>query len=107
MDEGDARPGPPVQVKGVQPGTAGFELVFALAARVLAQDRYLTRHFPDALESHVLGAYYGARCVGFLRFLIQVLGAEAGGPAVMYNGESLKKATSRPSGSIRSYAAAA
>ena len=24
MDEGDARPGLPVQVKGVQPGTAGF-----------------------------------------------------------------------------------
>jgi GNAT superfamily N-acetyltransferase len=45
MDEGDARPGLPVQVKGVQPGTAG-------------------------LESHVLGA-------------------EAGRPAVIYNGESL------------------
>jgi GNAT superfamily N-acetyltransferase len=72
MDEGDARTGLPVQVKGVQPGTAGFELVLALAARVLAQDRYLTWHFPDALESHVLGA-------------------EAGRPAVIYNGESLKE----------------
>jgi GNAT superfamily N-acetyltransferase len=91
MDEGDARPGLPVQVMGVQPGTAGFGLVLALAARVLAQDRYLTRHFPDALESHVLGAYYGAQCVGFLRFLIQVLGAGAGRPAVIYNGESLKE----------------
>jgi GNAT superfamily N-acetyltransferase len=65
--------------------------VLALAARVLAQERYLTWHFPDALESHVLGAYYGTRCVGFLRFLIQVLGAEAGRPAVIYNGESLKE----------------
>jgi GNAT superfamily N-acetyltransferase len=27
----------------------------------------------------------------FLRFLIQVLGAEAGRPAVIYNGESLKE----------------
>ena len=79
-DAGDARPGLPVQVKGVQPGTAGFEAVLALAARVLAQDRYLTSHFPDSLESHVLGAYDGTRCVGFLRFLIQVLGAEAGRP---------------------------
>jgi hypothetical protein len=70
MDEGDARPGLPVKVKGVQSGTAGFELVLALAARVLAQDRYLTWHFPDALESHVLGAYYGTRCDGFLRLLI-------------------------------------
>jgi hypothetical protein len=42
MDEGDARPGLPVQVNRVQPGTAGFGLVLALAARVLAQDRYLT-----------------------------------------------------------------
>ena len=39
MDEGDARPGRPVRVKDVRPGTAGFELVLALAARVLAQDR--------------------------------------------------------------------
>src|SRR5437762_2620056 len=91
MDDDDARPGLPVQVKGVRPGTAGFGPVRALAARVLAQDRYLTWHFPDALESHVLGAYHGTRCVGFLRFLIQVLGAEAGRPAVIYNGESLKE----------------
>jgi len=74
MDEGDARPGLQVQVKDVRPGTAGFELVLALAARVLARDRYLTRHFPDALESRVFGAYHGTRCVGFLRFLIQPLG---------------------------------
>ena len=39
MDEGDARPGLPVQVKDVGPGTAGSGLVLALAARVLAQDR--------------------------------------------------------------------
>jgi hypothetical protein len=107
MNEGDARPGLPVQVRGVQPGRAGFELMLALAARVLAQDRYLTWHFPDALDSHVLGAYYGTRCVGFLRFLIQVLGAEAGRPAVIYNGESLKEGYVEHSGSIRSYAAAA
>jgi GNAT superfamily N-acetyltransferase len=70
--------GRPVQVKDVQPGTAGFELVLALAVRVLAQDRYVTWHFPDALESHVLG-------------LIQVLGAEAGRRAVIHNDESLKE----------------
>jgi GNAT superfamily N-acetyltransferase len=58
---------------------------------VLAQDRYVTWHFPDALESHVLGAYYGARCVGFLLFLIQVLRAEAGRRPVIHNGESLKE----------------
>ena len=37
----------------------------------------------------MLGAYYGTRCVGFLRYLIQVLGAGAGRPALIYNGESL------------------
>jgi hypothetical protein len=37
MDEGDARPGLPVPVKGVQPGTAGFGLVLALAVRMLAR----------------------------------------------------------------------
>ena len=47
------------------------------------------------------------RCVGFLRFLIQVLGAEAGRPAVIYNGESLKEGYVEAFGSIRSYAAAA
>jgi hypothetical protein len=41
------------------PGTAGFGLVLALAARVLARDRYLTWPFPDAQGSHVPGAYDG------------------------------------------------
>ena len=67
MDEGDARPGLQVQVKDVRPGTAGFGLVLALAARVLAQDRHLTRHFPDALESHGLGTEAGKRPSGSIR----------------------------------------
>lgn len=53
------------------------------------------------------GAFHGTRCAGFLRYLIQVLGAETGRPAVICDGIPLKKATSRPSGSISSYAAAA
>lgn len=44
------------QVAAVQPGTARFESVLALAARVLAQDRHLTSGFPAAQESCVLGA---------------------------------------------------
>ena len=39
---------------------------------MLTQDRYLTSHIPDALESHVLGA-------------------EPGRPAVICNGEPLKE----------------
>jgi hypothetical protein len=74
MDDGNAGPRLPVQVKDVQPGTAGFEPVLALAARVRAQDRYLTWHFPDVLESHVLGAYHGTRNVA--RSLVPLNAAE-------------------------------
>lgn len=43
----------------VQPGTAHFEQVLILAARVLAQDRYLASRIPYALESRVLAAFDG------------------------------------------------
>ena len=45
---------------------------------MLAQDRHLTSAVVAAQESHVLGAFDGSRCVGFLRYLIQVIGAEEG-----------------------------
>jgi len=63
--------------------------VLILAARVLAQDRYLASRIPHALESHVLAAFDGARCAGFLRYLVQVIGAEEGRPAVMHHDEPL------------------
>lgn len=80
-----------MQVSDVQPGTAQFEQVLALAARVLAQDRHLASSVPHVQESHVLGAFDGTRCTGFLRYLVQVIGAEAGRPAVMRNGEPLRE----------------
>jgi len=89
MDDAHAGPGLVVQVKEVQPGTADFEPVLALAGRILAQDRSLTLSFADAQESHVLGAFDGTVCAGFLRYLIQVIGAEEGRPAVPYKGEPL------------------
>lgn len=107
MDDGDTESGLLVQVKDAQPGTADFGQPFVLAAQVLAQDRYLVSSVPGGQESRVLGAFDGTRCAGFLRYLVQVLGAEAGRPAVTHNGEPLRKATRRPSGSIRGYAAAA
>jgi GNAT superfamily N-acetyltransferase len=91
MDDASSGPGLRVQVREVQPGTAGFELVLALAARVLAQDRYLVSRFSHARESHVLGAFDRTRCIGFLRYLIQVIGAEAGRPAVLRNGQPLSE----------------
>lgn len=80
-----------MQVRDVQPGSADFEKVLSLAARVLAQDRYLVSSVPDVQESHVLGAFDGTRCAGFLRYLIQVIGVEAGRPAVMHHGEPLRE----------------
>jgi GNAT superfamily N-acetyltransferase len=91
MDDGQAEPRFAVQVKEVQPGTADFELVLVLAARVLAQDRHLTSSFPDAQESHVLGAFDGTVCAGFLRYVVQVIGAEAGRPAVLRSGHPLRE----------------
>jgi GNAT superfamily N-acetyltransferase len=79
------------QVAEVLPGTAQFDGVLELASRVLAQDGDLTSVFPAAQESHVLAAFHGARCAGFLRYLIQVIGAEEGRPAVTFNGAVLKE----------------
>jgi GNAT superfamily N-acetyltransferase len=91
MDDASAMPRPRVRVREVQPGTAGFEPVLALAARVLAQDRQLAARFPHAQESVVLGAFDGPRCAGFLRYLVQVIGAEAGRPAVIRDGQPLRE----------------
>lgn len=91
MDDARARPVLLVQVAEVQPGTARFDRVLGLAARVLAQDRYLTSGFPGVEESHVLGAFDGDRCIGFLRYLIQVIGADEGRPAVMHHGVPLRE----------------
>jgi GNAT superfamily N-acetyltransferase len=79
------------QVAEVRPGTAQFDGVLELASRILAQDRDLNSVFPAAQESHVLAAFHGARCAGFLRYLIQVIGAEEGRPAITFNGAVLKE----------------
>jgi GNAT superfamily N-acetyltransferase len=51
----------------------------------------LTSAFPAAQASCVLGAFHGSRCVGFLRYLIQQIGAEEGRPAVMHRGSALNE----------------
>ena len=82
----------PLRVTEVRPGTADFQPVLQLAARVLAQDRALTAAITSArsaVESHVLGAFDGGRCAGFLRYLIQVIGAEEGRPPVLRQGRAL------------------
>ena len=90
MPDADMPPEPPpVAVAEVQPGTAEFELVLGLGARILSQDRALTTAFPAARESHVLGAFTAGQCIGFLRYLIQVIGADEGRPPLLYRGAPL------------------
>jgi GNAT superfamily N-acetyltransferase len=89
VDEARSRPEMAVQVTEVQPGTPDFGRVLALAAGILAQEPALTRSFPHARESHVVGSFAGATCTGFLRYLIQVIGAEEGRPAVLHHGQPL------------------
>jgi GNAT superfamily N-acetyltransferase len=80
---------PSIEVCEVVPGTSRFEAVRTLAARLLGQDRYLQSVLPAALESHVLGAFAGPSCAGFLRYVIQVIGVEAGRPPVLRSGVPL------------------
>ena len=62
---------------------SGLEQVLTLAARVLARDRHLASRMAHARESRVLAAFDGTPCADFLRYLIQVIGAETGRPATM------------------------
>ena len=82
-------------VAEVRPGTARFDAVLELASRVLAQHRDLTSVFPAAQESHVLAAFEGARCAGFLRYLVQVIGARRAGQPSRTTARCSRRGTSR------------
>ena len=56
---------------------------------ILEQDRYLVRNYSHAVASCVLAAFEGDACLGFLRFLIQVIGSEEGRPPVLRGGSPL------------------
>ncbi len=73
----------------VAAGTERFEAVLTLADAVLDQRRPILSASETALEDHVLGAFEGPRCLGFLRFYVQVIGSEEGRPPVMHNGSPL------------------
>lgn len=82
-------PSDDLEVVDVVLGDDRFEALMGLAASILEQDRYLTRTYPHALKSYVLGAFHNAAPVGFLRLLIQVIGSEEGRPPVINNGMPL------------------
>ncbi|MGH9122457.1 MAG: GNAT family N-acetyltransferase [Acidimicrobiales bacterium] len=83
--------GQEVILREVTPGSDGFEAVLALADQVLAQRRYIVSVIPSAGESHVLGAFDDTGCVGFLRYYVQVIGAEEGRPPVVRQGAPLRE----------------
>ena len=67
-------------------GTEQFEAVLNLADDVLDQRRYIVSVIDTASENYVLGVFDGNRCLGFLRFYVQVVGSEEGRPPVMFDG---------------------
>lgn len=73
----------------VLPGTRRFESVLRLSDTVLEQRRFLVAAIESATESHVLGAFDGASCIGFLRYFVQTIGAAEGRPPVVRGGSPL------------------
>ncbi len=94
-DVGHAEPGifglvnSPVDVNAIEIGTDHFQAVLGLADEVLDQRRYMVSHIPTALEDHVLAVFDRGRCLGFLRFYVQVVWAEEGRPPVIHRGRPL------------------
>jgi len=70
---------------------ARFSDVLRLAADVLNQDRYLVKQIEHAQETHVVAAFDQERCVGFLRFVIQEIGRDAGRSPVVHDGANLRE----------------
>lgn len=76
-------------VEAVVPGTPRGEDVLALADRVLDQRRHLLADRPHTLTSHILGAFEGDACLGFVRYVVQIIGADDGRPPVVHRGSTL------------------
>jgi ribosomal protein S18 acetylase RimI-like enzyme len=70
-------------------GTERFEAILDLADEVLDQRRHIVSAIKTASEDFVLRAFDGNRCLGFLRFYVQVVGSEEGRPPVMRDGSPL------------------
>lgn len=66
-----------------------FDSVVGLAATILDQDRYLLMDFSHAHDSYVVGAFHHDEIVGFLRFLVQDIGAAEGRPPVYCQGKPI------------------
>lgn len=68
--------------------TAAYDQLFALAGR-LGQAKYIPVREQHIQESILLGAFIDDRCVGFLRFVIQIIGSDQGRPPIEMDGRPL------------------
>ena len=68
-----------------------FDGVVELATTILNQGRYLLQQPDDTQESHIVAAFAENRCVGFLRFAVQIIGADVGRPPVLRDGVALRE----------------
>jgi len=87
MDPDDHR----LDVAEVTATDGRFSDVLQLAATVLNQDRYLLKQIEHAQESHIVGAFDQEQCVGFLRFVIQELGRDAGCTTIVHGSAPLRE----------------
>lgn len=73
---------PPFQIQIVQPDSDAHQQLLATAAQ-LDQARYIPALDETAERSVLLGAVTPDHCIGFLRFVIQVIGQEEQRPPVI------------------------
>lgn len=72
----------------VREGTEDFRELLSLAER-LGQARYIPARETHIEESVLLGAFDDGRCVGFLRFMVQIIGSDEGRPPILDSGRHL------------------
>lgn len=76
-----------LEIKPVEPQTQAYHELLEVATR-LEQTRYVQTREEHIQESILLGAFVG-RCVGFLRFVVQVIGSDVGRPPIELGGQPL------------------
>jgi GNAT superfamily N-acetyltransferase len=78
-------------IREVVGGSADHDAVLCLADDVLAQRRYVVANIPTADDSHILGAFDADGCAGFVRYYVQVIGAEEGRPPIVLRALPLRE----------------
>lgn len=77
-----------LQIKPVRSDTQEHQALLEAAA-ALEQTRYVLAREEPIRESILLGAFIQGQWVGFLRFVVQVIGSDAGRPPIELAGKPL------------------